>query len=543
MKKFFVFLFFLTITLFFVAVSTFWVEKPSNGATAVLENRTLLYKQQRHIASLGGETTCNGTPLRTNDPTAILAWIRNGHNLNRSIEDIICCMPAQLREDYKIVHSSLSAQQSHYHSPRLLFGSIADGFMMSISGGDPSLPQSESVEIMFDNPRTGQLELFDVEFEENGRRHLSDRNPEACIQCHGNNGQVGVAGPRPIFNQNPWPRTVSAANINSDVCPNRAAFFRQSQDVAFRSVRENPRFSCLPEPRVSNDVTLKNANTVSFGIDGELDERNRERVVREMRYSNDFEGVKNFLIGVVLGCFSDPPEGKGATATNLFPFGQPEAWLAPDFLSQMTQPPIGLDRSLQGVVSQDRMNAILERASQTYRQNIADEEQRFSEMTRELASGGRPQIPITMGLMGCEETFPAENRLMYSNLATQYENPTSQQYFTNHIQRLVERGLAPANPDGQVSVIRESLVLWAFESRGVDTGTWNMELRSFNPRSLTQAILALPETTTWNNQFNFENSAERAEGCRQLQSRSLRQSGRNSEGTGVAPGQDVDTSQ
>jgi len=481
----------------------------------------------RGIASDPGENEteqqCNGNRLRSNDPTAVFAWLRNS-GANKSVEDILCCMPEELRQNYKIVHSSISAQSSHYHSPRLIFGSIEDGIMFSVSSGDPSLPQSESIEIMYDNPRTQRLELHDIEFEDDGsgRLHPSRPNPELCMQCHRGSGP---GGPRPIFNQEPWPRTASIFIRNDPNCPSRSAFLRQSQEAAFTSVRENPRFSCLPEPITEIPVSeaaersaSKSTNLVGFGIDDELNERNQERALIDMRYSENYSAVNYFVIGVSLGCFSNSvPGSKGTQIT--FQHGQLDEWLSPTLLEQMNRQPPGLNEAFSGPANTELAANSFRQADQTYRANLAAEETTFEQFSRQLANGERPIMSNTMGLMGCIENHSPETFQNLAALSSQIENDSLRQHYLNTAETRLERGFLSTSNDGGGQVFRDSLLTWAFESRGIDTRRWDMEVVPFNPRSLVGTVLRHPAAQSA--QAEIDNGTPLSAVCSNLRARSL----------------------
>lgn len=125
---------------------------------------------------------------------SINVWLRShGHKI-KSIDDFVCCLPKEYRDRYIVAHSSVSAQSSHYHSPRVIMF-FEDQAALSISGGDQKLPQSMSVEIMQNNKRNEVVEFFDLEFDSHGRAKMSEKNPEKCMNCH-------TGGGRPARNSN-----------------------------------------------------------------------------------------------------------------------------------------------------------------------------------------------------------------------------------------------------------------------------------------------------------------------------------------------------
>lgn len=82
----------------------------------------------------------------SNFAMTLSSWFRE-HGTS-SAEDLICCLPKTLRDNYVVAHSSLSAQSSHYHNPRVILFDLAKSIFISVSGGDPDFPQSSNIEIM-----------------------------------------------------------------------------------------------------------------------------------------------------------------------------------------------------------------------------------------------------------------------------------------------------------------------------------------------------------------------------------------------------------
>lgn len=68
------------------------------------------------------------------------AWLR-GNAKKVPMEDLICCLPKVFRENYVVAHSSISAQASHYHNPRVIMFDFKRKIYLSISGGDEPGPR------------------------------------------------------------------------------------------------------------------------------------------------------------------------------------------------------------------------------------------------------------------------------------------------------------------------------------------------------------------------------------------------------------------
>ncbi len=436
-------------------------------------------KEGRSIASLGegsSENQCHGTPLRTTDARAVMAWMRNNNNRVRSIDDLLCCMPESFRSGYLIAHSSLSAQRSHYNNPRLIFGNIENGIMFSISGGDSNMPQGQNVEVMFDNPMTGQLELFDIEFNEDGRRHSSRPNPSECISCHGSNGRLGEGGPRPVFNLLPWPRMfVDNKDAFLDVCPERAGYLREVQDLTFNAINNNPRFRCLTPP--------SEANVTDGIIDSALEDRNEERVIREMRASTDFHYYEPLLVGASLGCLgrTNGPMGDVVIPTPL------ENWLPADQQGVFDQrnflrPPFNQ-------INPQALPAELVRQSARVDGVHLQEEATFRNLRSELAQGRFPPMPAGVGLGSCSNG-EAPTGTPVRQFGEQINNLPSNQgaFIADSLNEQFRRG-TPFNPAARQNYLTEGIVRWLFESRGVEASGWNMRPTPGYERSLADSVM------------------------------------------------------
>ena len=59
---------------------------------------------------------------------------------------------------------------------------------------------NKSIEIAFQNPKNKEIEYFDLSFDEVRGKHLSNKNPESCMNCHGDLGKTPWGGAKMISN-------------------------------------------------------------------------------------------------------------------------------------------------------------------------------------------------------------------------------------------------------------------------------------------------------------------------------------------------------
>src|SRR5262245_8526115 len=99
-------------------------------------------------AALAEPKACPVAPI-PEDPNFAMAlnnWYKK-EGAKVTPDDLACCLPKVYRDNYVVAHSSISAQMSHYHNPRVIMFDPIRRVFISISGGDPDLPQSTNMEI------------------------------------------------------------------------------------------------------------------------------------------------------------------------------------------------------------------------------------------------------------------------------------------------------------------------------------------------------------------------------------------------------------
>lgn len=468
---------------------------------------------------------CKGTPLHNNDSQSLLFWLKHNANRNKSIEDVLCCLPEKYQKSYKVAFASLSAQKSHYRSPRLLFGDLAkDGIVFSVSGGDPALSQSQSIEVMYNNPLKDELELFDIEFE-HGRKKVSHKNPQTCISCHGTNGELGVGGPRPIFNPAPWPRMASASSTLMK-CDYKDKYVEEATKSAFEAIQKNPRFSCLPPPASKSSVFGADIshNSVDLAYDLGLEKLNTRRVLKEIRYSANYGDIKHFLMGVNLGCFSTANSDRSDAID--FPFGSPQEWFPKEVRAQMEKynPPKFFK------MTSFQFEQKMKQGFRHGNQQIIKNKKSLLRMAKQVQRGENPIPSSSAGLNRCDPFSSTEIHRAITEtkiLSNKFEG-SLKQFIQFKAHEKAHNGLSI-----DLSV-KELLSQWAFESLGIDTSGWDMALIPQDSRSLISIIAEDPPMQTMNERVHKDFVIQEdilKEECLSLKEKSLKKVQIQNEGT------------
>ncbi len=439
-------------------------------------------------ASFPRNPDCDGTPIANEDPFAFLQWVKHNGNLNKKISDVICCMPVKFRSSYKVSHSSVSAQAAHYKSPRLIFGNLEnDNITFSISGGDPTLPQSNSIEIIID--RNDELELYDVEFGEDGKKHGSKKNPELCMSCHGNFGELTAGGPRVVFSKLPWQRMTTQA-VGSE-CTNQGNFQREARRITYEAIEKNPRFRCLPSPGPENDTDIF--------YDEYLERINFKRVIVEMNATPDFRQIRNFIMGVKGGCLAYYDIKK----LKLKNFTKVEQWFSDRYLNENDNLVL-IKRDLINAEQENKVEDFLSTKIDEFHQQGQREAQEFQQKTQALLAGEFPTITTYPKLSTCE-SIEGHKRGLKKLLGLVSSYPKNVRLY---IYDMVIRSMENGRVETGIDIIKNGLVRWAFESRGLNIVGWDMSLIPNYSRNLLPAIDRLEDYLDLRSVFaNFERTS------------------------------------
>lgn len=267
--------------------------------------------QKKKPASVG----CGASsPLKVADLTesGLRNWLEQAQGTVSKVEDFVCCLPKEIRDRYLVTHSSFAAQNAVPYSPRVIFyqkRSEKQPFTaLTINGGShPAVSQEHSVEIAIENPKTQELEYFDLEFFENEKPHLSERNTALCLSCHGVDGVLPVGGLRPIFD--PVGQANRFVGGKSPFCSSiEQKYYRAVEAATVDAMKRNQRFSCMDQMRIDQ---ILNPNQKSEKTSPEMYSRleefhqnlsaiNQNRVARTVRAEPVFTSLREGFFGLML---------------------------------------------------------------------------------------------------------------------------------------------------------------------------------------------------------------------------------------------------
>ena len=216
-------------------------------------------------------------------------------NAIHQIGDLICCLPEDFRNSYVTNPTSIAGQNGTLESPRLLLfnSSQQDDIrsVISINGGSDNVRQKNNIEILQDNIRLKQIELYDLEVTK-GKNVLSEKNPQACIQCHGDSGIVGVGGPHP--NLQPFARWSRFSKGSAVICSDSERKYDDAfSKAAQKTVLSNPRFKCLSAKPGGDFTSL-------MKLDPILDKFNSRRLAKLIRETPGYDKFKFVLLGSLM---------------------------------------------------------------------------------------------------------------------------------------------------------------------------------------------------------------------------------------------------
>lgn len=186
-------------------------------------------------------------------PLKIQAWLKTAGKNVRSVREFVCCLPEELRKSYVVGHSSLAAQNGTPDNPRVimftsknkLLNSDPPELALSLNSGHASMNQADSVEMAYRDPATGELQFFDLDFKHLAFDKPLQKNPETCMNCHGNAGKVPPGGPKYIFDPfSHWPRFVGGTegcSVSED------ALQKIAEQKAVHAIKNKKQYECLDQ--------------------------------------------------------------------------------------------------------------------------------------------------------------------------------------------------------------------------------------------------------------------------------------------------------
>lgn len=192
-------------------------------------------------------------------PQGIQGWLRTVGSKVKTVQEFVCCLPEEYRSNYMVGHSSVAGQNGTAASPRVIMMNNVNNrkgrplqMLLSFNGGEKSMAGHKSIEIAYLNPRNKEAEYFDLEFDEIRGKHLSNKNPESCMNCHGQDGKAPAGGAKMIFDVfGDWHRFVGGVDFP---CNKEEDQLRSIvEDQAVESVLSNPQYSCLDKTKLKKD--------------------------------------------------------------------------------------------------------------------------------------------------------------------------------------------------------------------------------------------------------------------------------------------------
>jgi hypothetical protein len=425
------------------------------------------------------------------NPSSIRSYADANRDKIKDIGDLICCLPKSYRENYVIAHTSKAKQNSVFYSPRVLLfnklqksvlektaGSSDEGrqplqSVISINGGDANLEQTNSIEMMFNNPKTHEVEYFDYEHKD-GKFHLSGKNPEVCMACHNGGRPVGPGGPRTIFDPpSAWPRFLKGISPCNEGEKALTAALEKASEKTFK---ENPRFRCLdPKPDGFdpfqgghfdgvNDIS-KNAVRPSFLIDN-LDQRladlNDRRNAQIARSTPNYNSYKYAIIGA-LSC--------GAFGTM-----KAQEWLPANVIATHNS-----DAELLPAV---KNSTDLLMTFKTKMKEYAAEDRKLAakqkKMATEVNAGGHPVIEFSTRPTVCDVPGAGEarTRLMNRGRPTVSSGRFSSVSLPQSLDGppLLDRFVVDTALRGFRRSSSNAFLRYLFEGRGISIQDWSMDL-------------------------------------------------------------------
>lgn len=431
----------------------------------------------RPIVALGlhlafSSTFANGTtsacpanaliPESLVNPVGIKSYLSSNSLKIKTIDDFICCLPKSYRENYVIAHSSKAAQNSTFDSPRiLLFNPVREHpirdlmdkgqrwrkplqSVLSINGGDPSLNQANSIEMLYNNTRLGEVELFDIENHHQNFR-MSSKNPEVCMGCHAQGVTPGIGGPKTIFDPPfSWPRFIKGISPCTEAEKELTAALETASQKHFQT---NTRFRCLDPKPDSVSPFQTDGVRPSFmlsDLDDSLADLNDRRVAKIIRSSPDYEKYKYAILGSLI-C------GRNFQASNWLPTSVIATHNSENYLSSE-------------VKKSTDLKATLDVAIKRFTAEEAQLAKRQKEAAKKILAGEQPEIEFSTRPTACSGDKRESLEFNLRELVKNLNGPALLDKYK------VDTFLHSFRTSSANSALR-----YLFEARGLSTEDWSMD--------------------------------------------------------------------
>lgn len=200
------------------------------------------------------------------------------------------------RHHYTMMYESRSFQGSSKDSPRvILFG--ADARLIITYNGEPTLKRGNFIEVIQFNEQDRAYEFRDIEFPldpdaPDAKVRFSDKNPDACLSCHGTDDPAPIWGTYPEWGGSyGLDKRVTEPGLYSQV----RSWLKDFSDRAANEGMTGPYAYLGPIP-LSEEYGLAYSNQV---LSGHLSDLNSRVVFRKLRSSPQFTRYRYALLDLM----------------------------------------------------------------------------------------------------------------------------------------------------------------------------------------------------------------------------------------------------
>lgn len=414
-------------------------------------------------------------------PDGLKIFIEQHNEQLRSPDDLVCCLPRSYRQNFVIMHSSMAAQNSDILGPRVIsFGTDGNNSAppmlqaaLSINGGAHYLNNHNNIEIAYNNPANDEVEFYDFDFT-SGHGHRSEKNPMACIRCHGTDDHVGLGGMKTVFEDfDQWTRAVQGIHLNQNEQPLARAIERATERV-FRS---NRRYRCLDqEIAVKHHFSGHDSSTAPelAVFDFLLATLNDRRVAKVIRQTDQYEKFKYAIIGS-LACFDIECHMAENDSTINGCESNFNGWIPEAVTQSMMNTDFILFQSLKNGDILSHARAAYQESAQYLKYVLA----RQPSIIEKLDKGENPDIEIYRGpLNPSDGDYALENRM--TKLSRKLVGP---------------RTLDIYKADTEMRAVRQEgfnpFFRYLFEARGIGVSDFSMDMAPAGSYTRSPSILTV----------------------------------------------------
>ena len=253
----------------------------------------------------------------------------------QSVEQLLPYLPDSYLNHYTLLFHSRSLQSASFANPRaLIYGS--NGKLIMSFNGSPEQSGFDALELFEFNDLSKTFQLEEIQFPGGGApAHFSEKNPEKCLRCHGEN-------PHPLWDAPPsWP-----GSYGERYHEKLSAGESQGLYAYLRGQADHPRYRYLTNTRVYQDESTfypshhniyegKETEAPNAQLSKLLTTLNNEKIMQQVVSHPRFDQFRYALLASV--------SSSCATPENFFP---PE-WnrlIAGDYADFVRQDDLSLQR-------------------------------------------------------------------------------------------------------------------------------------------------------------------------------------------------------